>query len=103
VTITIILPCSRFSICKQQDLVAGGAVEVAGRLVANEERRVGDNSSRDGHALLLAARQLLRLVAAAVREPDQREGWWRAAAVRRGRSVRRAAPTFRWADSRSRL
>src|SRR6185503_21359082 len=59
---------------QQQDLVAGGAVEVAGRLVANQERRVGDNSSRDGHALLLTARQLLRLVPAAVREPDQREG-----------------------------
>ena len=56
-----------------QDLVGGGAVEVAGRLVADQERRIGHDGARDRHALLLAARELPRLVPGAVREADQRQ------------------------------
>ena len=37
------------------DLVAARAVEVAGRLVGDEEHRVGDDGAGDRHALLLAA------------------------------------------------
>eukprot|EP01137_Pigoraptor_chileana_P011266 Opistho-2@61855 len=40
------------------DLVAMQAVEVAGGLVGQQQGRLGDDGSRDGHALLLAAREL---------------------------------------------
>ena len=45
-----------------EDLVAGLAIEVAGRLVAEQQRRIGDDRARDADALLLAARQLARIV-----------------------------------------
>ena len=45
-----------------QDLVGALAVEVAGGLVAEQEGGVGHDGARDGHALLLPARQLARLV-----------------------------------------
>jgi hypothetical protein len=45
-----------------EDLVAGLAVEVARRLVAEQQRRVGDDGARDADALLLAARELPRVV-----------------------------------------
>ena len=48
-------------------------VEVAGRLVADQQRRVGRERARDRHALLLAARQLGRQVVELVAEPDQLE------------------------------
>ena len=38
-----------------QDVGAGAAVEVAGRLVGEDERRLGDERAGDGDALLLAA------------------------------------------------
>ena len=44
------------------------AVEVAGGLVGEDERRVGHERAGDGHALLLAAGQLGRLVVEAVAE-----------------------------------
>ena len=44
------------------DLVAALAVEVAGRLVGEQYQRAGDDGAGDGHALLLAARQLGRRV-----------------------------------------
>ena len=37
-------------------------VEVAGRLVGEQQRRVGDDGARDRDALLLSARQLPRIV-----------------------------------------
>ena len=43
-----------------EDLVAGLAIEVAGRLVAEQQRRVGDDRARDADALLLAAGELPR-------------------------------------------
>ena len=49
-----------------EDLIAGLAVEVAGRLVAQQQRRIGDDRARDADALLLTAGQLARLVLGAV-------------------------------------
>ena len=66
-----------------QDLVRALAVEVAGRLVAQQERRVGHDRARDRHALLLPARELAREVVHALREPHE---------AQRGLHVRRAAP-----------
>jgi hypothetical protein len=37
------------------DFVGAFAVEIAGGLVAKEERGVGDDGAGDGHALLLSA------------------------------------------------
>ncbi len=63
------------------DRLAGGAVEIAGRLVGQQQRRAGDEGARDRDALLLAARQLAGIVPQAMPEPDpsqrrlgQREG-----------------------------
>ena len=62
VTITMVLPSSCDQLLQQrQHLLAGGAVEVAGGLVGDDQRRVGDQRARDGHALLLAARELARV------------------------------------------
>ncbi len=47
---------------ERQDLGAGGAVQVAGRLVAEDDVRPGDQRPRAGDPLLLAAGQLGRLV-----------------------------------------
>ena len=48
-------------------------VEVPGRLVGEQDRRVVDQRARDRDALLLPARQLVRMVVGAVAEPDQLE------------------------------
>ena len=53
-----------------EDLVAGLAIEIAGRLVAEQQRRVGDDRARDADALLLAARELARVVLGAIGEAD---------------------------------
>ena len=53
-----------------EDLVAGLAIEVAGRLVAEQQRRVGDDRARDADALLLAARELPRIVLRAIGQAD---------------------------------
>ncbi len=50
-----------------EDLVAGLAIEIAGRLVAEQQRRVGDDRAGDADALFLAARQLPRIVVARAR------------------------------------
>ena len=52
------------------DLAAGGAVEIARRLVGQQDRRIVGERARDRDALLLAARQLRRIVMPAVRQPD---------------------------------
>ena len=53
-----------------EDLVAGLAIEIAGRLVAEQQRRIGDDRARDADALLLAARELPRVVLRAVGQAD---------------------------------
>src|SRR5438477_4978845 len=48
-------------------------VEIASRLVGEQERRVGDYGARDGHSLLLPAGELARVVLLAVAEGDDPE------------------------------
>jgi hypothetical protein len=57
-----------------EDLVAGLAVEVAGRLVAEQERGIGDDAPGDADALLFAAGEGARVVLCAVREAHHRQG-----------------------------
>ena len=47
---------------QSQDLLARLGVEIAGRLVGEQQRRVGDDGARDRDALLLAAGELARVV-----------------------------------------
>ena len=71
VTMTMVLPCSLVERLQQvEDLVAGLAIEVARRLVAEQQRRIGDDGARDADALLLAAGELPRIVLRAVGEAD---------------------------------
>src|SRR5438128_3599717 len=58
---------------ERQHLHARPRVEVAGGLVGQDDRRVVDERSRDGDALLLAARELARMVRLAIGEPDRAE------------------------------
>ena len=55
---------------ERHDLDAGLRVEVAGRLVGEQDRRVVDERARDRHALTLAAGQLVRPVVLAVAQLD---------------------------------
>ena len=55
------------------DRLAGRAIEVAGRLVGEQQRRLEHHRARERHALLLAAGQLARPVREAVREADAAE------------------------------
>ena len=93
------LPVARFSAEQQvHDLGAGGAVEIAGRLVGKDELRAGRERAGDGDALLLAAGELRR-------ENGRRDGRARlrqapraaARRHRRGRRTRAAAPRSRCA------
>ena len=52
------------------DVAAVGAVEVAGRLVGQHDRRIVGQRARERHALLLAARELRRVVMRAAGQPD---------------------------------
>ena len=56
-----------------EDLPADQRVEVAGRLVGDDDARVVDERARDRGALLLAARELLRVLLGLVGQPDERE------------------------------
>ena len=59
---------------KQRDhVLAGAAVEVAGRLVAHEDRRAVDERPGDRHALLLAAGELGGMVVEPVGQADALE------------------------------
>ena len=55
------------------DLVAGLGVELAGRLVGQDQERVLHQGPGDGHALLLAAGELVGAVVEAVAQADLRE------------------------------
>ena len=70
---TIVRPAAWSSRRTADDLGAGVAVEVAGRLVGEDERRLGDERAGDRDALLLAARQLGRLVVEPVAEAEPLE------------------------------
>ena len=50
---------------------AGARVEVAGRLVGQDDRRLVDQRARDRDALLLPARQLVGMMVSALAEPDR--------------------------------
>src|SRR5262245_50085016 len=54
-----------------QELAAGGVVEVAGRLVGQEDGRPGHEGAGDGDALLLALRQLVGPMALLVGQLDE--------------------------------
>jgi hypothetical protein len=56
--------------------LAGVRIEIAGRLVREQHGRMGDEGARDRHALLLAARQLLRIMRQARASPT-----WRSASA----------------------
>src|SRR5688500_18593201 len=58
---------------QSQDLVRRPAVEVAGRLVADQDGRVRHERARNRDALFLAAGELLRLVTRAIGEPHDLE------------------------------
>ena len=60
---------------------AGRAVEVAGRLVGQQQARARRGGAGDRHALLLAARQLRRIMVQAMAKPDR---------LQFGRGARRA-------------
>ena len=80
-----------------ENLVGGLAIEVAGRLVADQERRVGHQRAGDGDALLLAARELGRLVARAVREADDLQRRMRLGSRRSAaKAATAAAAARRW-------
>ena len=55
------------------DLAARARIEVSGRLVREDDRRLIDERSRDRNTLLLTARQLVRKVVKAVAKPDDLE------------------------------
>jgi hypothetical protein len=69
-----VLPVQRLE--QVQNLVPGLAVQVAGRLVAQQQGGVGDNRSGDAHALLLPAGKLARIMFRPLREAHdgQRRG-----------------------------
>ena len=53
---------------KAENLVAGFAVEIARRFVAEQQRRVRDYRARDAHSLLLAPGELAGIMFCAVRQ-----------------------------------
>ena len=63
VTMMIVWPGRVQLVEQREDLVAGAAVEVAGRLVGEQDRRAVDQRPGDGDALLLAAGELVGPVA----------------------------------------
>ena len=52
------------------DLLAGARIEVAGRLIAQDNYRIVDQRARDRYALLLAAGELARFMIHALAEAD---------------------------------
>ena len=53
-----------------QDFLAGAGIQVAGRLVGQQDRRMIDERAGDGHALLLPAGKLRRLVVEPLAQAD---------------------------------
>src|SRR5436190_1890166 len=71
------------------DLDARPRIEVPGRLVRQQDRRLVDQRARDGDALLLAARQLVGIVIHALAEADDLEDLFGAAMPLGGLHLRR--------------
>ena len=69
------------------DRLAGVRVEIARRLVGEDDRWAVDERPRDGHPLLLSARQFRRPVLEAVPKPDAFEGLVGAEAPLKGADV----------------
>ena len=67
------------------DLERQIGIEVAGRFVGEQQHRIVDERARDRDALLLTARQVLRVGVHAVLQPDPLEDLERAAPLVRGR------------------
>ena len=53
------------------DLPGGLDIEVAGRFVRDQQRRLADHRARHGHSLLLAAGKLVRKGVGAIAEADR--------------------------------
>ena len=70
VIVTIVDPAACSSCSSARMLRAGARVEVAGRLVGEQDRGPPDERPRDRHPLALAARELRRRVREPVRQPD---------------------------------
>ncbi len=67
-TMMMVLPSSRFETLQhREDFFRRCAIEVAGRFVGDDQRRVGDDCAGNRDALLLSARQLRRIVMRTVR------------------------------------
>src|SRR5256886_8766617 len=58
---------------QREHLFGGLAIQIAGRLVRHQDRGIARDGPRDRHALLLAARELARIMVHAVGKADQRE------------------------------
>ena len=58
---------------QRHDPLAGGGVDVPGRLVGEQDQRPVDEGAGDGHALLLATGELVREAAVLLAEPDELE------------------------------
>ncbi len=68
---TMVMPVVAVEVRQQlHDLARSGGVEVAGRLVGKDHHRIADDRAGDGDALLLAARQLRRVVMLAPLKSD---------------------------------
>src|SRR5690242_7387473 len=65
------------------DLRAGAGIQLAGWLVGKEELGLVRQRTRNGHALLLAARELRRAVTEALAQADVREQLARSRSTRR--------------------
>ncbi len=73
VTTMIVCPSSVQLVEQGEDLDARLRIEIAGRLVGEQDRRVRDERARDRDALPLTARELVRQVMRAIGEADALE------------------------------
>src|SRR2546425_7634710 len=64
-------PAAVEALQERQHFHARARVEVAGGLVGQDDGRIVDERPRDGHALLLAARELARMMGLAIGEPHR--------------------------------
>ena len=74
VTRTNVLPDAAIEIEQEVgDALPGCRIQIARRLIREQDGRMRHEGARDRHALLLAARQLLRIVGEARRQADLRQ------------------------------